>query len=333
MSVLITKQGLLDTIQDAGRYGYQHLGINPSGAMDIVAATVANMLAGNDKDEAVIELHFPASTFLFEDDCMIALSGADFHATINNESIPLNNAVIVPKGSVLQFTQYKQGGRCYLAAHGGWDIDYWLNSYSTNIKAAAGGYEGRALKKNDMVHLKTTQYIFSAQIENRFVALPMNADVSPCYYPSQKIRCVAGNEYNWLTDDAKEIFEFSFFRITVHSDRMGYCLHGNVLKATNSKQLISSAVTRGTIQLLPSGELIILMADHQTTGGYPKIAHVISADMPKLAQMKPNEFIQFELITYFEAEYLYIQQQQYLQQLEDTINLQLRRFFSSNAYY
>ncbi len=307
MSVLITKQGLLDTIQDAGRYGCQHLGINPGGAMDIVAATVANMLAGNDKDEAVIELHFPASTFLFEDDCMMALSGADFHATINNESIPLNNAVIVPKGSVLQFTQYKQGGRCYLAAHGGWDIDYWLNSYSTNIKAAAGGYEGRALKKNDMVHLKTTQYIFSAQIENSFSVLPVHADVSPCYSPSQKIRCVAGNEYNWLTDDAKEIFEFSFFR--------------------------SSAVTRGTIQLLPSGELIILMADHQTTGGYPKIAHVISADMPKLAQMKPNEFIQFELITYSEAEYLYIQQQQYLQQLEDTINLQLRRFFSSNAYY
>src|SRR6266545_5992446 len=109
---------------------------------------------------------------------------------------------------------------------------------------------------------------------------------------------------------------------------MGYCLRGDHL-TTNNKQLISSSVTRGTIQLLPSGELIILMADHQTTGGYPKIAHVISADMPKLAQMKPNEFIQFELITYCEAEYLYIQQQQYLQQLEDTINLQLRRFFSS----
>src|SRR3954468_16365838 len=126
MSLIITKQGLLDTVQDAGRYGYQHLGINPGGAMDLVAATVANMLTGNDKDEAVIELHFPASSFLFEDDCMIALSGADFRATINNKSIPINTTVIVSKSSVLQFTQFVQGARSYLAVHGGWDVYYWL---------------------------------------------------------------------------------------------------------------------------------------------------------------------------------------------------------------
>src|SRR6266487_2320422 len=149
MSVLVIKQGLLDTMQDAGRYGYQHLGINPCGAMDIVAATIANMLAGNNKDEAVIELHYPASSFLFEDDCMIALSGADFQATINNELIPVSTSVMVSNGSVLEFTQYRRRTRCYLAVHGGWDIDHWLNSYSTNIKAIGGGYYGRALKKND----------------------------------------------------------------------------------------------------------------------------------------------------------------------------------------
>jgi antagonist of KipI len=332
MSVLIIKPGLLDTIQDGGRYGYQHLGINPCGAMDFVAAAVANMLTGNDKEEAVTELHFPASSFLFEDDCMIALSGADFHATINNRSIPINTAVIVSKGSVLQFTKYKQGARCYLAAHGGWDIDYWLNSYSTNIKAAAGGYNGRALKKNDMLHLKTAQFIFS-NIENNFAVLPVNADTSPIYYSSQKIRCVKGNEYDFLSDDAKELFESLTFHITAHSDRMGYSLHGNKLTTLNNKPLISSAVTRGTIQLLPTGELIILMADHQTTGGYPKIAHIISADMPMIAQMPLNEIIQFKMIDHSEAEYLYIEQQQYLQQLRDTINLQLRIFFSSDAYY
>jgi len=333
MSVLIIKPGLLDTIQDNGRYGYQYLGITPSGAMDFVAATIANMLAGNDKDEATIELHFPASSFLFEDDCMIALSGADFRATINNKSIPVNMAVIVSKGSVLQFTQYNQGARCYLAVHGGWNIDPWLNSYSTNIKAAAGGYSGRALKKNDILHLKAAQFIFSRHIENNFALLPVSTDTSPIYYSSQKVRCVKGSEYNWLSDDSKGSFESSAFHITVHSDRMGYSLHGDKLTALNNKQLISSAVTRGTIQLLPSGDLIVLMADHQTTGGYPKIAHVISADMPKLAQMRPNEIVRFELIDYSEAEYLYIEQQQYLQQLQDTINLQLRRFFSSDAYY
>jgi antagonist of KipI len=333
MSVLIIKPGLLDTIQDAGRYGYQHLGINPSGAMDFVAATIANMLTGNNKEEAVIELHFPASSFLFEDDCIIALSGADFSATINNEPIPINTAVIISKGSVLQFTQYKQRARCYMAVHGGWDIDYWLNSYSTNIKAAAGGYNGRALKKNDILHLKATRFIFSQCIKNNVAVLPVSADTSPIYYSYQKVRCVKGNEYDLLSNDAKESFESSAFDITVHSDRMGYCLRGNNLTTLNNKQLISSAVTRGTIQLLPSGELIILMADHQTTGGYPKIAHVTSADMPKLAQMRPNETVQFGFIDHSEAEYLYIEQQQYLQQLQDTINLQLRRFFSSDAYY
>ncbi|HEY6975914.1 MAG TPA: biotin-dependent carboxyltransferase family protein [Chitinophagaceae bacterium] len=332
MSVLVIKPGLLDTIQDGGRYGSQHLGINPSGAMDFVAATVANMLTGNDKEEAVIELHFPASSFLFENDCMVALSGADFHATINNTSIPVNTAVIISKGSVLQFTQYRHGARCYLAVYGGWDIDYWLNSYSTNIKAAAGGYKGRALKKNDMLHLKITQFIFST-IKNNFAVLPVNADTSPIYYSSKKIRCVEGNEYELLSNDAKELFESSTFYITAHSDRMGYSLHGDKLTALNNKQLISSAVTRGTIQLLPSGNLIILMADHQTTGGYPKIAHVISADMPKLAQTPLNETVQFKLLNHSEAEYLYIELQQYLQQLQDTINLQLRRFFSSDAYY
>lgn len=333
MSVLIIKSGLLDTIQDGGRYGYQHLGINPSGAMDFVAATIANMLTGNDKEEAVIELHFPASSFLFEDDCLIALSGADFHATINNRSIPTNTSVIVSKGSVLQFTQYKQGARCYLAAHGGWNIDYWLNSYSTNIKAAAGGYSGRALKKNDILHLKATQFIFSTHIENNFGVLPVSADTLPIYYSTQKVRCVKGNEYDLLSDDAKESFESSAFHITVKSDRMGYFLHGDNLTTLNNKQLLSSAVSRGTIQLLPLGELIILMADHQTTGGYPKIAYIISADMPRLAQMRPNEIVQFELIDHSEAEYLYIEQQQYLQQLQDTIKLQLRRFFSSDVYY
>jgi len=183
-----------------------------------------------------------------------------------------------------------------------------------------------------VLHVKGTQFIFSPHIQNSFAVLPVTADTSAFYYSSQKIRCVAGNEYHWLGDDAKRIFESSSFSISPQSDRMGYCLHGDHL-TTNNKQLISSAVTRGTMQLLPAGELIILMADHQTTGGYPKIAHVISADMPKLAQMRPNESIQFQLIELAEAEYLYIEKQQYLQQLQDTINLQLRRFFSSNGYY
>lgn len=330
MSVHITKQGLLDTVQDAGRYGYQHLGINPCGVMDNIAMQIANILVGNARNEPVIELHFPASSFLFEEECMIALSGANFDATINNNQIAVNTPVIVPANSLLEFTQYKRGARCYLAIHNGWNIEEWLSSYSTHIKAQCGGYNGRALKKNDTLQINP-EYSFLIQSSQKSFELPIYVDTSKLYGKGN-IRCIEASEYDWLRDDAKKIFISSSFQITPHSDRMGYCLHGEPLVQINNKTLLSSGVTKGTIQLLPSGQCIILMADHQTTGGYPKIAHVISADIPRLAQMRTNEFLQFEFITRDDAENAFIQQQQYLQQLEDTINLQLKQFFANDQH-
>ena len=157
MSIKIIKQGLFDTIQDAGRYGYQHLGINPGGAMDEIALSVANMLVGNNMHEAVLELHFPAPVIQFEKACVIALSGADFSATINDQNIPLNTAIVVATATQLSFRQYKKGARCYLAIHGGWEASKWLNSCSTNTKVKAGGLNGRLLKKNDVIQFATTQ--------------------------------------------------------------------------------------------------------------------------------------------------------------------------------
>jgi antagonist of KipI len=331
MSIRIIKQGVLDTIQDTGRYGYQHLGINPCGAMDTFAATVANILTGNEKNEAVIELHFPASSFLFEQKCMIALSGADFCPVLNNKPIPLNTTVTVGENSVLEFKQFRHGERCYLAVHGGFYIEQWLNSFSTHLKAAAGGYDGRQLKKEDVLYLQEPLFNFTLYHTDFFV-LPVSIDVFAFYDHSPKIRCIKGNEYDWLEDESKKIFTSCSFHITVQSDRMGYCLEGKTLSTTINKQLISSAVTKGSIQLLPSGQLIILMADHQTTGGYPKIAHVISADIPKLAQMRPNRIVQFKFITLPEAEDLLLLQHQYLQESNEKINLQLNQFFSYANY-
>ena len=331
MSILIVKQGILDTIQDMGRYGYQHLGINPCGAMDTFAATMANILVGNEKNEAVIEMHFPASSFLFGEKCMIALSGADFHATLYNEPIPLNTAVIVKENSILEFKQFRHGERCYLAIHGGFDIEQWLNSYSTHLKAVAGGYSGRQLKKDDVLKLKEPRFNFSSYHKS-FFTLPVTVDVAAFYDHSPKVRCVQGSEFDWLSSEAKKTLPSSSFRISLRSDRMGYCLEGISLDTNTNKQLISSAVTKGTIQLLPSGQLIILMADHQTTGGYPKIAHVISADIPKLGQMRPNRIIQFEFVTFAEAEEIFMQQQQFLQGSTNKINLELNQFFFDADY-
>jgi len=328
MSIRVIKQGMFDTIQDDGRYGYQHLGINPGGVMDIVTASVVNMLVGNTINEAVIELHFPAATFFFEKPCLIALSGADFSATINNEIIPLNTAVIIAGSTELSFKQYKKGARCYFAVQGGWDAVNWLNSYSTDTKVHAGGFHGKALKKGDVLHCHAEQFMFASLPSQSYIITSVKVDTDLFYSSSKVIRYTSGRQYAWLDDRSKDLFESADFTISPQSDRMGYRLKGAALQTSEQKQLLSSAVVKGAIQLLPEGQLILLMADHQTTGGYPVIANVISADIPVLAQMQPGAVIRFKFISVEAAETLYMQQQQNLMQLQDDCNLQLKNFFN-----
>jgi antagonist of KipI len=327
MSIIISKQGLFDTIQDKGRYGYQHLGVNPGGVMDTVASCVANMLVGNSMDEAVIELHFPASAIIFEKPCVITISGADFSPSINGQIIPLNTTIIVAASSQLAFAQYKNGARCYLAVHGGLDVKKWLNSYSTNTKVHAGGFNGRILKNNDVLYFREQQISFIAFSFQTLVITSIKIDPGFLYPASNTIRCIEGRQYSWLEDSSKKTFNTTSLKITTQSDRMGYRLIGEQLHTKEQTQLLSSAVTKGTIQLLPDGNLILLMADHQTTGGYPVIANVISADIPSLAQMQPNTYIQFSFVSVEEAETIYLQQQQNLSQLSNACKLQLINFF------
>lgn len=313
MSVRITKKGLLDTIQDHGRYGYQQLGINPGGVMDRVAATVANMLVDNEANETVVELHFPASSFLFEVAAIIALSGADFGAMINKQPAPLNTALIINENALLEFTSLKKGARCYLAVHGGWHAENWLGSCSTNLRVNAGGHHGMPLKKDDTLTFNKIQEV-ATLTDVSFVASGIAIDISELY-PQPSIRVVKGIAFEQLSDASRHHLYSSTFSITSQSDRMGYRLQGEALPRTNNKEMLSSAVTRGTIQLLPSGQLIVLMADHQTTGGYPVVAHVISADLPTLAQKSANEKINFKFETMEEAELALLRQENQLDKL------------------
>lgn len=328
MSITIKKQGLFDTLQDEGRYGYQHLGINPGGVMDHFASKVANMLVGNEPDEAVIEMHFPASVFYFEKACIIALSGADFSAFINDKPVPLHTTIIVSASSTLEFKQYKTGARCYLAVQGGWNADYWLGSYSTDVKVKAGGFNGAALKKNQTLHCKAEQFFFERLNEGEIIISNVKIDSKQLYVADNIIRYFDGPEHNMLDKTSAQILDSSLFTISLQSDRMGYRLTGPLLKAS-VMQIISSAVTKGTIQLLPDGNLIILMAGHQTTGGYPRIAQVIAADIPSLAQMPPNTNFSFKHIPVTEAEKIFIQHQQYLQDISVTCNFQLKEFLAA----
>lgn len=329
MSLKIIKAGIQDTIQDMGRYGLQHFGINPTGAMDKYAMQLANLLAGNKTDEAVIEMHFPASVFMFAQPAIISLSGADFSASINGEPVPNLHPIIVCKNDVLQFHKPVNGARAYLAVHDGFVLHKWMNSYSTHLKAKAGGFNGRIFQKDD--ELLFRKPFSSPGKQNDFIVLPWKADSS--WDSDQKeILILPGNEWERLTAESKENFLMTSFVITNQSDRMGYRLNNIPLPVMSNEEIISSAVSFGTVQLLPDGKLIILMADHQTTGGYPRVAHVISAHHSKLAQMKSGDKIHFKLADQQTAEELYIKQHQHLLHLQNACTFRLEEYFQDAGY-
>jgi antagonist of KipI len=332
MNLRIIKAGVLDTIQDAGRYRYQHLGINRGGYMDSFAAQLANMLAGNDRGEALIELHFPASSFFFEAPALIAITGADFTATINGDEIPGAHPVLVNKYSVLQFQRLEKGARAYLAIQGGLKLSSWLNSYSTNLKAETGGYEGRSLRKDDEIPLCGGKDLETLIGKKEFEVLHWSVDEQWGDESEGKIFITTGNEWNLLDAVSKEEFLDQLFSINSQSDRMGYRLDSGALSMTQQDQLVSSAVNFGTVQLLPDGQLIVLMADHQTAGGYPRIAHVISAHHSKLSQLKAGDVFRFEIVDQLTAERLFIKQQQHLLQVENACRLRLESFCNAHRH-
>jgi antagonist of KipI len=321
MSLEVIKAGIADSVQDNGRYGYQHLGINPTGAMDLNAMHIANALVGNELNEAGIELKFPASTLLFHKSTIIALSGADFKARLNGQSIPINQPVLIPKNSELKFSGINRGSFCYLAIHGGLQIARWLESRSTNLKAKWGGVEGRFLKKGDVLKYNPLDI-------REIKVLPWQVNVAEFYLKDHVIRCLPGNEFSWLIKKSQATFLKTPFTISPQSDRMGYRLKGRALRQSKKQELLSTAVTFGTIQLLPQGEIIILMADHQTTGGYPRIGHVISADRSKLVQCNANDKISFQWVRLEDAELFALAQHKSLKQLQRSCMYKLKQFLN-----
>ncbi len=328
MSIQIMKSGIQDTIQDKGRVGYRHLGINKSGVMDNYACRVVNMLVGNKLNEAVIEMHFPAPTILFEKETLIALTGADFSATLNGEEIPLNHPILVCKNSILQFQKKMNGTVCYLAVRGGFNVSKWLKSKSTNLKVAYGGYHGRALMKGDVIKVKASGKLSREVCEKDFVILPWQTKNFYNQNENKDIYVLKGPEWNYLTEESKKDFVINSYSILPSSDRMGYRLSGPALSCKSENEIISSAVCFGTIQLLPDGQLIVLMADHQTTGGYPRIAQIVTANLSKIAQKGGLEKIQFTFVDQCVAEEMLIKQERHLVQLQNACRFKLEEYFN-----
>ncbi|MEO6538048.1 MAG: biotin-dependent carboxyltransferase family protein [Ferruginibacter sp.] len=301
MSIKIIKPGICSTVQDLGRTGYRSLGVGPGGVMDFFAAALADYLVGNNEKQPVIEMHFPAAEILFQVDVLLSVTGGNFEAHIDHEPIEMYQPIFVQKGSVLSFRKQVSGARVYLAIYGVMETENWLGSYSTHLKAIAGGFKGRIFKKDDTISITDTNVKKNSQ---KFFISP--GVIGSIYNNPYTIRCISGPEWNFMGSPTEQIFLQSPFVITNQSDRMGYRLAGENLSLQNPIELISSPVNFGTIQILPNGQIIILMADHQTTGGYPRVATVIAADLPKLAQLQVNDKIYFQLVSFAAAEEMLI---------------------------
>jgi antagonist of KipI len=324
MGLRIIKPGIADSIQDMGRYGYQQIGIPPGGVMDRIAATIANTLVGNKIGEPILEMHFPAAIILFETSMMIALTGADFGAEINGKEVLINQPILVPSNSELRFTKHKKGSKVYLSVEEGFETNRWLGSSSTNFQLHKGGNEGRFLLKND-----TLQFNNREDLEiDTLTHLPWRASMAE-FYTDNQIDFMVGAEYALLEKISQTSMVTNQFKVSNQSNRMGYRLEGQALLLSSKKECLSSAVSFGTIQLLPNAQMIVLMADHQTTGGYPRIGHVASSSLPTLAQVSAGESISFELVTQDEAEAIFLQQQQNLQQLQNACNFRLQEYFKN----
>lgn len=307
MAFKITNAGALSTIQDLGRYGHMREGFSPSGALDTHSMRLANILVGNPENEAVIEMTVSGITVIMDDDCIIAVTGGDFGPLINNRPIPVNAAVRVEKGQILRCPRCVNGCRCYLAVRGGFAIDEVMGSCSTNLRCGIGGYLGRKLLPGDVLRLKNPDVNLS--VENRRVTLPR-------FSRQLIVSAVAGPQDDYFSDGELGKFFKSTYIVTEECDRMGMRLSGTEIAALNGYDIISDAVVSGSVQISANGQPMILLADRQTTGGYAKIATVVSYDVAKLAQLLPGAAVGFKRVTVDQAQKKYIETQQYFQSLK-----------------
>lgn len=332
MSVRVVGAGLFTTVQDLGRPTHQREGIPAGGAMDRVALRVANLLVGNDDSLAALEATLIGPTLVFEKPALIALGGADLEASIDGTALPPWKPAAVGAGATLRFGKARLGCRAYIAVAGGIDVPLVFGSRGTYVRASFGGLEGRALHAGDCLQIGQPSKL-SARIARalrgdddddapvRIARWSAGLDLRPRYASDVVARVIAGAHTDALSAESRAKFHSITFRVSSSSDRMGYRLEGHALALRQRVELLSEGVAFGTVQLPPDGAPIVLMADRQTTGGYPRIGEVASVDLALVAQLKPGDGLRFRPIDIEEAQALYLAAEQELAQARVAIAL------------
>lgn len=284
--IRVNKAGMFSTIQDQGRWGYQAYGMPVAGAMDRYASRVANLLAGNASDAAVLEMTLLGGSFCFTEETRAAICGAEMKATLNGKRVENWSSFQIPAGGELEFSFAENGCRAYLALQGGFDVPVVLGSRSTYSRGGIGGFSGRALKSGDALSVIPT-----SNEAWRPYRLPQR------YAPGQsceiKVRVLLGPQEELFTPDGIETFLTQSYVISNEADRMGYRFEGAKIEHCAKADIISDALCLGAVQVPGHGMPIVMMADRQTTGGYAKIATVIGPDLRLLAQAKPGDAVRF----------------------------------------
>jgi biotin-dependent carboxylase-like uncharacterized protein len=303
-TIQVQAPGLFTTVQDLGREGFGPMGVSPSGAADPISLRLGNRLVGNPEDAAALEMTLLGATFVFPEGAVLALSGSDFGATLDHVPVDPWASLEARPGQTLVLGPTRSGARSYLCVQGGIAVKSFLGSASTHVLSGLGGFEGRPLRKGDVLSIASV----SQSYRRRTVAPHILARLSP----RKILRCTPGPQSEWFPESSQDLFYNSTSVVAEESNRMGLRLQGPSILVSSVGHMITEGVSLGAIQVPSGGSPIILFVEQQTTGGYPKIANVISADLASVGQLRPRDEIRFERVTFDVARSLLREQEQLL---------------------
>jgi len=308
-TIEVRSPGLLTTVQDLGREGFGSMGVSSSGAADPTALRVGNRLLSNAENAAALEMTLLGGTFVFPEGAVIALTGSDFAASLDGAPIPLWTSIEVRAGQTLRAGATRSAARCYLCVSGGIATKPFLGSRSTHLLSGLGGYDGRALRKGDILPIGLQVGLKTGPGSGPSQKRTVSAHALHHLRPRKVLRVTPGPQSEWFPDAARAIFYGSAYQVTEESNRMGLRLEGPPLPVDQLGEMITEGVPLGAIQITAAGLPIILFVEQQTTGGYPKIANVISADISSLGQLRPRDEIRFERVDWDTARTLLLEQE------------------------